>query len=64
MRAIVTVIEKTGFGIIADVSAVLAAHGANILVISQTVLQEFFHHDHAHRFVEMPFVVCRALGNT
>lgn len=42
MRAIVTVIGKDRVGIIADVCTVLAAHGVNILDISQTVLQEYF----------------------
>ena len=42
MRAIVTVIGKDRVGIIADVCAVLAAHGVNVLDISQTVLQEYF----------------------
>ncbi|MDP2891677.1 MAG: ACT domain-containing protein [Bacillota bacterium] len=42
MRAIVTVIGRDKVGIIAAVSAVLAACNANILDISQTVLQEYF----------------------
>ena len=42
MRAIVTVIGKDRVGIIADVSALLAQYGVNVLDISQTVLQEYF----------------------
>lgn len=42
MRAIVTVIGKDRVGIIADVTALLAQYGVNVLDISQTVLQEHF----------------------
>lgn len=42
MRAIITVIGKDRVGIISGVSQVLAAHGVNILDISQTILQEMF----------------------
>ena len=42
MRAIVTVIGKDHVGIIADVTALLAQYGVNVLDISQTVLQEDF----------------------
>ena len=42
MRAIVTVIGKHRVGIIADVTALLAQYGVNVLDISQTVLQEYF----------------------
>ena len=42
MRAIVTVIGKDRVGIIADVTALLAQYGVNVLAISQTVLQEYF----------------------
>ena len=42
MRAIVTVIGKDRVGIIADVTAMLAQYGVNVLDISQTVLQEYF----------------------
>ena len=42
MRAIVTVIVKDRVGIIADVTALLAQYGVNVLDISQTVLQEYF----------------------
>ncbi len=42
MKAVVTVIGKDAVGIIAKVSGVCAECGANILDISQTVLQEYF----------------------
>lgn len=42
MRAFVTVIGKDRVGIIADVTALLAQYGVNVLDISQTVLQEYF----------------------
>lgn len=42
MRAIVTVIGKDRVGIIAGVSTILAENNANILDISQTILQEYF----------------------
>ena len=42
MCAIVTVIGKDHVGIIADVTALLAQYGVNVLDISQTVLQEYF----------------------
>ena len=42
MRSIVTVIGKDTVGIIANVCAILAENGVNILDISQTVLQEYF----------------------
>ena len=42
MRAIVTVSGKDRVGIIADVTALLAQYGVNVLDISQTVLQEYF----------------------
>ena len=41
-RIIVTVIGKDQVGIIATVSAVLAEAGANILDISQSLMDEFF----------------------
>ncbi|MBI4292082.1 MAG: ACT domain-containing protein [Betaproteobacteria bacterium] len=41
-RVIVTVIGRDRVGIIANVSAVLAEAGANILDISQSVMDEFF----------------------
>lgn len=42
MKAIVTVIGEDKVGIIAAVSAVLAEYKANILDITQTVLQDTF----------------------
>lgn len=42
MRSIVTVIGKDTVGIIANVCAILAENGVNILDISQTVLQDYF----------------------
>ncbi len=42
MKAIATVIGKDRVGIIADVSALLAQRGVNVLDISQTVLQDYF----------------------
>ena len=42
MRAIITVIGKDRQGIIAGVSNVLANSDANILDISQTIMQEYF----------------------
>ena len=45
MRAIVTVIGKDRVGIIADVTALLAQYGVNVLDISQTVLH-LRGHDH------------------
>lgn len=42
MKAIVTVVGKDQKGIIASVCSLLSQEGANILDISQTVLQEYF----------------------
>ena len=42
MKAIVTVIGEDKVGIIAGVSTILAGYQANILDISQTVLQDTF----------------------
>ena len=42
MRAIVTVIGRDQVGIIAAVCALLSERNANVLDISQTVLQEYF----------------------
>ena len=42
MRAIVTVIGRDRVGIIAEVCALLAGQGVNVLDISQTVMQEYF----------------------
>jgi ACT domain-containing protein len=41
-RAIVTVIGEDQVGIIAGVAVILADSGANILDISQSIMQEFF----------------------
>lgn len=42
MKAVVSVIGRDSVGIIAQVSAGCAEYGANILDISQTVLNEYF----------------------
>ena len=42
MKAVVSVIGRDSVGIIAKVSAGCAEYGANILDISQTVLNEYF----------------------
>lgn len=42
MKAVVTVTGKDCVGIIADVSAVCAKFNANIVDITQSVLQEYF----------------------
>lgn len=42
MKAVVTVTGKDSVGIIADVSAVCAKSGANIVEITQSVLSEYF----------------------
>lgn len=42
MRAIVTVLGKDRVGIIADVTALMAQYGVNVLDITQTVLQGYF----------------------
>ncbi len=42
MKAIVTVTGKDRVGIIADVCALLAQNGVNVLDISQTVMQNYF----------------------
>ena len=42
MKAVITVTGKDKVGIIATASAECAKHGANILDISQTVLDEYF----------------------
>ena len=42
MKAVITVTGKDTVGIIADVSAVCAKHGANIREITQNVLSEYF----------------------
>ena len=42
MKAIVTVIGQDRVGIIAEVCAILAGNGINILDISQTILKDYF----------------------
>ena len=42
MKAVITVTGKDTVGIIADVAAVCAKHGANIREITQNVLDEYF----------------------
>lgn len=42
MKAVVTVVGEDKIGIIAGVSAVLAECDANIMDISQTILQDYF----------------------
>ena len=42
MKAVITVTGKDNVGIIAKVSALCSECGANILDISQTVLEEYF----------------------
>lgn len=42
MKAVITVVGKDRVGIIAAVSATLAANNVNILDISQTILQDYF----------------------
>ena len=42
MKAVITVTGKDTVGIIADVAALCAAHNANILDITQSVLSEYF----------------------
>lgn len=42
MRAIITVIGKDQVGIVAKVSNICAKHNANILDVTQTLLQEIF----------------------
>ena len=42
MRAVLTVIGKDTVGILAKVSAVCAQHKANIIEVTQSVLQDMF----------------------
>ena len=42
MKAVITVTGKDTVGIIAEVASVCAAHGANIVDITQSVLSEYF----------------------
>ena len=42
MRAIITVVGQDTVGILASVSQICAAHNANIIEVTQSVLQEMF----------------------
>ena len=42
MRAVITVIGKDTVGILAKVSAICSNHNANIIDVSQTVMQDLF----------------------
>ncbi len=42
MRAVITVIGKDTVGILAKVSTVCAAHGINVLEVTQSILQDLF----------------------
>ena len=42
MKAVVTVIGKDSIGIIAEVSGICSAYGANIVDITQSVMREYF----------------------
>ncbi len=42
MRAIVTVIGKDRVGILAEVSTICCEHGANIIDVQQTLMEETF----------------------
>ncbi|MBR2634002.1 MAG: ACT domain-containing protein [Clostridia bacterium] len=42
MRAVITVIGKDTVGILAKVSALCATYGANIIDVTQTVMQDLF----------------------
>lgn len=42
MRAVITVVGKDMVGILAKVSSVCAEHNANILEVSQSILQDMF----------------------
>ncbi len=42
MRAVLTVIGKDTVGILAKVSAVCASHNANVIEVTQSVLQDMF----------------------
>ena len=45
MKAIVTVVGKDQVGIIAGVCNTLADYRINVLDISQTIMEGYFHHD-------------------
>ncbi len=42
MRAVVTVVGKDKVGILSEVSSICAENNANIIEVSQTILQEMF----------------------
>lgn len=42
MKAVITVVGKDTVGILAKVSALCAEHGANIIDVTQTVMQDMF----------------------
>lgn len=42
MRAIITVVGRDTVGILAKVSAMCATHNANIIEVSQSILQDMF----------------------
>lgn len=42
MKAVITVVGKDTVGILAKVSVLCADHGANILDVTQTVMQDMF----------------------
>ena len=42
MRAVLTVVGKDTFGILAKVSSLCAEHSINVLEVSQSVLQDLF----------------------
>ena len=42
MRAVITVIDKDTVGILAKVSAICAEYNANIIDVTQTVMQDLF----------------------
>lgn len=42
MKAVITVTGKDTVGIIAEVAGVCAAHGANIIDITQSVISDYF----------------------
>ena len=62
-RIVVTVVGKDKVGIIAGVANVLAEYNANILDISQTILQDFFtmimiHSKKLTSFLVFPLILC------
>ncbi|MFR6586399.1 MAG: ACT domain-containing protein [Ruminococcus sp.] len=49
MRAVITVIGKDNVGILHKVSGVCAEYHANVLEVTQSVLQDMFANDHDGR---------------